>query len=365
MLLWIVFAVMTAIVALAIVRPYWRPDSGGGFSSHDLAVYKQQLQEVEDEKARGLLGDAEFKSARIEISRRILAASDTSGSGRSATNASPIAPYVMISLLATLTMGIYLIYGSPEQSDQPLSARVSPDGAPPVARVSPDSVPPVEMLVARVEERLRSNPEDGAGWSVIAPVYMRLGRYADAASAFNKVIELLGETPERIADVGEALTFANDGNVGDEARAAFRKAQVKEPSNERAGFWLGVADEQSGKLAEAADAYKKLIKRGLPANVEAVVKQRLAGVDAKLSGAPSPNAGQAAMIDGMVSRLAERLKSDGSDLEGWLKLMRAYTVLGRRDDALGALKQAQSHFAGNQEALGQIDRLAKSLGLAS
>ena len=107
MLLWIVFAAMTAIVALAIVRPYWRPDSGAVSSSHDLAVYKQQLQEIEDEKARGLLGDAEFKSARIEISRRILAVSDTSGSGQGATNETPVASYVMILLLATLTMGIY------------------------------------------------------------------------------------------------------------------------------------------------------------------------------------------------------------------------------------------------------------------
>lgn len=67
----------------------------------------------------------------------------------------------------------------------------------------------------------------------------------------------------------------------------------------------------------------------------------------------------------MVSGLAERLKTDGSDLEGWLKLMRAYTVLGRGDDALGALKRAPGQFAGNQEALAQIERLAKSLGLAS
>jgi cytochrome c-type biogenesis protein CcmH len=355
MLLWTLFAVITAIVALAIVRPYWRPDPCIGPSSHDLAVYKQQLQEIEDEKARGLLGDAEFNSARIEISRRILAASDAD-TGPAPAKASPLAPYVMISLLAVLAMGAYLIYGSPQLQDQPLSARVSPDGT-----------PPVEILVSRVEERLRSHPEDGTGWSVIAPVYMRLGRYDDAALAFSKVIDLLGETPDRLGDVGEALTYANDGTVTDDARSAFQKAQAKEPSNARAGFWLGVADEQAGKLAEAAGAYKKLIGSGLPANVEAVVKQRLAGVEARLSGAPSisPTADQAAMIDGMVSGLAERLKTNGSDLEGWLKLMRAYTVLGRRNDALGALKQAQSNFAGNNEALGQIERLAKSLGLSS
>ena len=358
MLLWIAFAVMTAIVALAIVRPFWRPGPGAGASSHDIAVYKQQLQEIEEEKARGLLGDAEFTSARIEISRRILAASDASTGGPTAANASPLVPYAMISVLAILAMGTYLIYGSPGLQDQPLSARVSPDGT-----------PSIELLVARVEERLRSHPNDGAGWGVVAPVYMRLGRYADAALAFDRQIELLGETPDRLGDLGEALTYANDGTVSVEARAAFQKAQAKEPANSRAGFWLGVADEQGGKLAEAVAAYKKLIESGLPANVEAVVKQRLTGVEARLNGAPAvaaaPSADQAAMIDGMVAGLAERLKTNGSDLEGWLKLMRAYMVLGRRNEALGALKQAQTNFAGNQEALGQIERLAKSLGLTS
>ena len=358
MLLWIAFAVMTAIVALAIVRPYWRTGPGADVSARDVAVYKQQLQEIEEERLRGLLGDAELTSARIEISRRILAASDASDQARTTANASPLAPYVMILLLATVSMGTYLIYGSPALRDQPLSARASPDGG-----------PPIEILLARVEERLLSNPDDGAGWSVIAPVYMRIGRYADAAAAFRKVATLLGETPDRLGDVGEALTYANDGNVGDDARAAFEKARAKDPANARASFWLGMADEQSGKLAESAKAYKALIDSGLPANVEAVVKQRLASVEARLSGAAASSgtasADQAAMIDGMVSGLAERLKTNGADLEGWLKLMRAYTVLGRRNEALGAFKQAQTQFSGNQEALGQIERLAKSLGLTS
>jgi cytochrome c-type biogenesis protein CcmH len=251
-------------------------------------------------------------------------------------------------------MGIYLLYGSPSLPDQPLSARLAPDGS-----------PPVEMLIAKVEERLRAHPEDGAGWRVVAPVYMRLGRYAEAASAYRKAIELLGETPERLADLGEALTYANDGNVVEEARAAFQKAAAKDPANARAGILLGIALEQDGKLAEAATAYKALIARGLPENVSAVVKLRLAAVEARLSGAAPVSPDQAAMVDGMVSRLAERLKTDGSDLDDWLKLMRAYTVLGRRDDAIGALKQAQSQFAGNQDALGQIEQLAKSLGLSS
>ncbi|WP_170937351.1 MULTISPECIES: c-type cytochrome biogenesis protein CcmI [Rhodomicrobium] len=353
MLLWTVFAALTAFAALLIVRPYWRQGERAAAQSHDVAVYKQQLEEIEEETARGLLGEAEAQAARIEVSRRILAASDdfhAAGPPRGSASA----PYVIIGLLATISMAAYLVFGSPNLPDQPLHARAAPE----------DSQPSIESLVARVEARLATNPEDGAGWAVIAPVYLRLGRYDDAAKALKNAIRLVGETPDRLGDLGEALTLAGGNKVSGEAAAAFQKVLSLEPQNERAQFWLGMADEQGGKLSEAAGRYRKLLAQTLPDNVRNIVQQRLTDVDARLAGAPSAPE-QAAMIDKMVAGLAERLKADGSDLEGWLKLMRAYTVLGRRDEALDALKRAQGQFAGNQEALAQIDQMAKTLGLTS
>jgi cytochrome c-type biogenesis protein CcmH len=356
MLLWIAFAALTAFAALLIVRPYWRKTARAGTQSQDIAVYRQQLDEIADETARGLLGEAEAGAARIEISRRILAASETADAASAAPRTASAAPYVMIGLLATISMATYLLYGSPNLPDQPLHARTAAPG---------DSQASIEGLVARVEQRLATNPEDGAGWVVIAPVYMRLGRYDDAAKALKNAIRLAGETPERWGDLGEALTLAGGNAVSAEAAAAFQKVLALEPQNDRAQFWLGMADEQAGSFTEAAGRYRALLGQNLRENVKAIVQQRLTEVEARLAGAPSPDAGQAAMIDKMVSGLAERLKSDGSDLDGWLKLMRAYTVLGRREDALDALKRAQGQFAGNQDALAQIDQTAKSLGLTS
>ncbi len=354
MLLWTVFAALTALAALMIVRPYWRQGVGEAAQGQDVAVYTQQLAEIEDETSRGLLGEAEAHAARIEISRRILAAAEKIQAGGGAPKSSLLAPYIIIGLLAVVSMGAYLSVGSPNLPDQPLSARLAPD-----------LEPEVDGMIARVEERLRSNPEDGAGWSVIAPVYYRMGRYADAAKAYRKAMQLLGETTELRGDLAESLSLANGGVVPDEAATAFLKVLAADAENERAQFWLGMSDEQGGRLAEAAGRYRKLLAQPLPDNIQALVKQRLGGVESQLAGAPSASAEQTAMINGMVMRLAERLNTDGSDLDGWLKLMRAYTVLGRRDDALTALKRAQGHFSGNQEALGQIDRMAKSLGLIS
>lgn len=352
MLLWVVFAVITAAASIAIVAPYWRRDDGARAS--DLAVYKQQLAEVEDELARGLLGEKEAEGARVEISRRILKVSEAEqADGRASPSSN--APYVVVAMVAILGMGAYLLVGSPELPDQPLSARVT----------TPENAPSVEALVAQVEERLRAHPEDGKGWSVIAHVFMRLGRYDDAVFAYQKTIALLGSTPERQGDLGEAMTFANGGVVPKEAVAAFEAAWAANADDRRAEYWLAAEKEQTGDLAEAARRYRILIGRGLPDEVRGMVQQRLTDIEARIAGKPASADAQQAMINNMVSGLAERLKQDGSDLEGWLKLMRAYTVLGRRDDAMNAMLQAKTHFSGNQEALAKIEEFAKSLGLQS
>ena len=70
------------------------------------------------------------------------------------------------------------------------------------------------------------------------------------------------------------------------------------------------------------------------------------------------------MIAGMVSRLADRLKQDGSDVEGWLRLLRAYVVLGERDKAQGAAADARRALAGDADKLRRIDDLVKELGLS-
>ena len=356
MALWIIFAIMTAIAAVAVLRPFWRARPSPTASSPDLEIYKQQLQEIEDETARGVLGGAEANAARVEVSRRILAAAEARSSAPQAARRAAVAPYVMTALLPVIALSLYMLYGSPNIPAQPFAAHLPSDH---------DSI---EMLVARVEERLERHPEDGMGWSVIAPVYMRLSRYADAAEAYRNAIKLLGESAERSVNLGEALALANQGIVDSEARAAFDKALSLDSNNAKARFWSAIGEEQAGRPKEALAIYQKLLERELPDHVQKVVRERMALLEGGPARTDAPQAGReidSAQINQMVSGLAERLKKDGSDLKGWLMLVRAYTVLGRTDDALSALKQARGQFMGNNEALGEIDALAKSLGLPS
>ena len=284
--------------------------------------------------------------------------------------------------LPLAALSLYLIYGSPRLPDQPLIARLQ----------DPASNKNLEVLVARVEARLRQHPEEGEGWEVIAPVYMGWQRYADAAEAYRQSIRLLGESPKRLASYGQALVLANNGVVTEDARKALERALVLDPKLIEPRLVLIIAKEQDGQLAAAiADWRAMLASAPADAPWRKLVEQRLAEDEAKLAGkavAAKPNDGPAAgpkgpspddvaaaqtmspadrqtMIESMVQGLANRLDQKGDDLAGWLKLVRAYTVLDRKDDALKALEKAKTQFSGNEDALRELDALATELGLRS
>jgi cytochrome c-type biogenesis protein CcmH len=384
-LLWLIFAVLTALVLYVLLRPL----AGGRANDESRAafnatVYRDQLGEVESDRERGLIGEGDAEAASIEIARRLLAAdAEVQSSKLPPTHFSRRALTVGLAIALPLaTLGLYFVYGSPRLPDQPLAVRLE----------DPASDKNLEVLVARVEARLREHPEEGAGWEVIAPVYMGWRRYGDAAEAYRQSIRLLGESSKRLSGYGQALVLANDGVVSEDARQALERAIALDPNLTEPHIVLIIAKEQDGQFAAAADAWRALLATAPPdAPWRKLVEQRLAEDEAKLAGnpvpgepvgapgtgrsGPSPNdvaaaqrmnpADRQAMIETMVERLADRLAQNGDDLAGWLKLVRAYTVLDRKGDAVKALERAKTQFTGNGRALQQLDALAAELGLKS
>jgi cytochrome c-type biogenesis protein CcmH len=377
MLLWIVFAVLTAAVLAAVLAPLGRRRAGPQPDAGAVEVYRHQLTELDAERARGLVGESEAAAARLEISRRLLASASQSERAPQAAGAgeaqSRAVAFAVAVLVPALTLGLYLNYGSPGMPSYPIAGRAN----------APLESAQIGELVAKVEARLRTHPEDGEGWDVIAPVYLRLGRFRDAADAFDRASKLKGESVKRLVGLAEASVLGADGIVTEEARLAYEKVLKLEPGRADARFWLALAKEQDGSLAEALSAYKALLAES-PAEApwRATVEQRVAEVSGRLSGAePAPSRGPTAedvaaaeklspadrsrMIADMVDGLARRLKRDGGDLTSWLRLVNAYAVLGRKDDALSALADARKTFGGDEKALAELARLAQSLGLGS
>ena len=385
MLLWAIFAVLTAVVLYALLRPLTGGSGDeGSRAAFNATVYRDQLGEVQSDRERGLIGEGDAEAARIEIARRLLAADEEGDDASGSPRRSPFRALAvgLAVLLPLAALSLYLIYGAPRLPDQPLIARLQ----------DPASNKNLEVLVARVEARLREHPEEGEGWEVIAPVYMGWRRYADAAEAYRQSIRLLGESPKRLASYGQALVLANNGVVTEDAREALERALVLDPKLIEPRLVLIIAKEQDGQLAAAiADWRAMLASAPADAPWRKLVEQRLAEDEAKLAGkavpgapeggpaavprGPSPGdvaaaqtmspADRQAMIESMVQGLAEQLDQKGDDLAGWLKLVRAYTVLDRKNDALKALEKAKTQFSGNESALRELDALAAELGLKS
>lgn len=381
MLLWVIFAALTAFVLFALLRPLTRgPENGAARAAFDATVYRDQLGEVESDRERGLIGEADAVAARVEIARRLLGTDGEQPTiPQTVKTSSRIVALGLAVLLPVLALSLYLYYGSPRLPDQPLTARLQALG----------SDQDLEALVARAEARLRAHPDEGEGWDALAPVYMGWRRYADAADAYDNAIRVLGETPKRLAGYGKALVLSKDGVVTEDARKALERAVSLDATLVEPRILLIMAKEQDGDYAGAAEAWRKMLADAPPdAPWRELVRQRLAQDEAQASGKtaqaqPSPSAekgptqedvaaaetmspaGRQVMIETMVQGLADRLAKQGDDLSGWLKLVRAYAVLDRKNDALKALERARTQFSGNAQAIEQLDSLASELGLKS
>ena len=371
MTLWLILALMTGAAIFAVIWPLAQ-NSKAARSGSDVAVYRDQLNELERDLAAGSIGKTEAEAARVEISRRLLAAAEAAKAAAVAVTPSAAAWHrraVALVALLLLPVGagsLYLRLGSPGLASEPLTAQ---RGA------QPDQQAPIENIVAKVEVHLQNNPKDGRGWEVLAPVYMQLGRYTDSVNAWRNALALLGESADREANLGEALVAEANGVVTADAKTAFVRAVTLDNTTVSARYYLGTAAEQDGKREEAAKIWRDLIAEA-PAGAHWVsdVRAALARVEASPAApSPGPSAAQiaaatkqspdqqTAMIRGMVDGLAARLQQDGSDLDGWVRLVRSYKVLGELDKEQSAISDAQRALANDPDKRKRLDVALKEL----
>jgi cytochrome c-type biogenesis protein CcmH len=365
MTLWFVFALMTAAAIFAVLWPLGRSGSAGPGGS-EAAVYKDQLTEIDRDMAAGTIAPSEADAARVEISRRLLAAADGERDLPVQANLKLRRSAAVMALvgLPVVAAAFYLSLGSPRLGDLPLAGRSQ----------AADPSQPLVNLVAQVEAHLEKNPTDGRGWGVLGPVLSRLGRYDDAIRAFRNSITYNGDSADRRADLGEALAGAAGGVVTSEAKAEFERAVAQNADDAKASYFLGLAAEQDGRKTDAASIWRTMLTKA-PADApwRPLVQAALLRVGGPTAPALSDNAMAAAkdmseadrgsMIRGMVDRLATRLKQDGNDVEGWLRLVRAYMVMGERDKAVSAQMDARQAVANDAERLRQLNEGLKNLGL--
>ncbi|WP_288430734.1 c-type cytochrome biogenesis protein CcmI [uncultured Agrobacterium sp.] len=373
---WILVAILTAVVAIVLTYPLMRSrQTAIADREGEVAVYRDQLAELQRERATGLIGETEAEYARAEIGRRLLAAAsgkvdDTPALTPRRHNA--IATFVTV-LLPLTGLCFYLYMGSPNRPDMPLEARLENPGN------------DMNLLIARAERHLAQNPEDGAGWDVLAPIYFKTQRMGDAEMAYRNAIRILGENPERLTGLGETLVAANQGIVIEDARSAFEDAEKLRPGNPRAQFYLALSLEQAGRMPEAREAFSSILKAspaGAPwiplvqAHLQATGGDAVAAAPkAEAPGGPTADdiaaandmtpADRQAMIAGMVASLDSKLKENPDNFEGWMRLVRSYAMLNDGEKAKEALRNGLKAFPPEGQQGKQLLALAQQLGVAA
>ncbi len=370
MLFWIFAAVLTAAVLLLLVPPLLRSaGSGPDREEFDREVYRDQLDELERDRARGLINDAQAEAAKAEIARRMLATAEKDGNAGAPTTARS-GRLLAVLLAVLLPVGALAVYGSvgrPDLPAQPLASRnlEQERGGPPKS---------VLAAMDKLKAQLAENPNDLQGWLILGQAYAKMGRNADAADALRHAVALNKDDVEIQGLFGETLVSANDGMVPEEAVAAFDAVLAKEPKDPRARFFAALARYQAGDQQGALDRWSALMAES-PADAPwvPVVRDQIREAAVALNLDPAkvtpqplppeqkeqaqetaPNAqanaqanaqsnmaGQDEMIRGMVANLAAKLDADPSDVDGWLKLARSYGVLGEPAKALDAAGKAR------------------------
>jgi cytochrome c-type biogenesis protein CcmH len=410
MTLWLILTAFMGGAALIVLAPFFF-GSGAKETPTSLDVYKDQLAEIDRDKAQGLIDEAEAASARLEIERRILAAGRTDGGPVQAV--SPNWQYHMVTGVSAIvvlgSVGLYATLGRPDLPSAPIQALAAAgqQTAPTTSQTAgaKETDGDVEALVKKVEKRVEENPNDPDSWRMLGWSYYNMGRNKDAVAAYRRAVDLQKDNPTLKALLGEAMVTEAGDTVTEAAMSVFNEVLTINPNDERARFFKGVSKAQKGDVQGAIDEWLALYKVApadaqwagdLRERIEETAKQAGIDVSAKLAEAkpatgatatasahpgaaatPGPTAAdvenakqlkpedQQTMVAGMVDRLAGRLESSPKDPDGWIMLIRSRIVMKDAEKARAALEKAKTVFADDPETQKRILQAAEAMGVVA
>ncbi len=407
MVFWIVAGLMAVAASAALIVPLLRArDQAAVASDYDVEVYKDQIAELDRELAAGRLSEDQAAAARTEIARRLLAADNSRKADRGPAEdargprnrlGAQLTALVIAIAVPGAALTIYAQLGTPGLPGTPFAAHTH---APSDAQDAADSMD-LETLAVRLADRLEKTPDDLEGWLLLARTYLSLERYAKAAKGYEQALRLDPGDADLTGAYGESLTLAADGIVTPTAQTAFEGLLRRNPKDIRARYYIGLASYQKGDRSEVLDLWTALIADS-PANASwlPIVRSRAEdaaralGLDAasvlpnplpatagttaaKTTTARGPTSADVAaaaamspedraeMIESMIEGLAARLEENPREFDGWLRLIRAYSVIKQQDKARAALDQALAIFAKAPFPRRQLIALGRELGLAA
>jgi cytochrome c-type biogenesis protein CcmH len=350
---WAVAGVLSAVAAGLILFRAAQAASQGEAPDPTPGLYRRQLAEIDDLADRGLLAEGERKGAHAEAARRLLAATEKAGASWQADPKSRAAVLAAVIAAPALALGVYLSLGSPGAPDQPFARRLETWRNSDLATLQPAEI---AAVLNRLSRERRDDPEL---FRFLAMAEASANNPAAAVRALRRAVALAPERADLWVLLGEAYA-GQAGEVDETAAAAFREALRRDPRLIEPRFYLArqkiLGGDRQGGIAE----WRALLAEVPPADPRAEVLRRAIAEAEGLPAQPSVSGDQMAAIRGMVEGLAGRLQSNPDDPEGWVRLVRAYAVLGDTPKRDAALAQARARYAAQPEILNQLAQAAQA-----
>lgn len=283
-LFWVLGAALAALVLALVLRPLLvaRPGAAAQVSrkAANLAVYRDQLRELEAELAAGKIAPADHQRAKEELQARMLedvdAATAHEAAPRRAGRGAALAVGVALPVCA---FAVYLFVGSPD-------AVVPREGPGAMSEVQ------IEAMVERLAAKMRENPDDVEGWKMLGRSYAVLGRFADAVGAYAKAAERAPRDAELLADFADALAMVHGQKLEGEPEKLVLRALEIDPNNLKALALAGTAAFHRGDFKQAAEYWERMLPLVPPDSEDARgIRENIAEANAR-AGAPVASSGK-------------------------------------------------------------------------
>lgn len=323
-----------------------------------LAVHRRQLAEIDDLAARGLLPDGEVRAARAEAGRRLLAAAETAPPATAPTGGRRLALAAAV-LAPLLALGLYVATGAPGAPDQPFARRLAE-----WRRADPATLDPPRMA-ALMRMIVKQRPTDPEAFKNLALAELASGDAMAASAALRRAVAIAPGRADLWAALGETFMAEGEGRIGVDAHAAFAEALRLDPASLSARYFLARADIADGRVEQGLAGWRALLatlpaddpsRMALSAEIAAVAA---AGGPPRANVQAAPAQPDAAAIRGMVEGLAARLDKTPDDPQGWIRLVRAWSVLGETAKRDAALARARALYRGRPDILKALDEAAQ------
>ncbi len=361
MTVFIAIAVVLTLLALAwLVRPLLWSAGGSGVSSQRLnaSIYRDQLETLDRDLARGIISAADCEASKDELQLRLLDDTEDPAlvqAGNQHSFLTPRRTAIVIALLLPIgAAGMYWWLGTPGAIDPVATQKASEDQ--------------VSQMIDTLAARLKANPDNPKGWAMLARSYKVMGRFPEAEQAFLKAGELVNTDPDLLVDYADLLAVRANNNIEGKPLELVNKALSLNPQHPMGLMMSGVAAYRRSDFKQAVAIWEKLLAVLDPASpdaqqVEADIADARAKAGLPAGAKPAPGAANAPMpgsdagklppvdpaaaagmtpekINLMVEGLAARLKEKPDDLPGWVRLARAYKSQNRLPEAEAAFGKA-------------------------